>query len=953
VSRPLGPIAVATLALTLVPPAAAHAQAPGPQAAEAPASPGGPAAPPATPDAAAPAAPSAEAPATVAPVTEAPVTEAPATEAPVTEASVTEASVTEASVTEAPAAALTLADAPRGAASGGAGAGLVLAGEELRRVPAQTLEEALLGRLGAAHSAASDATPGAGAALRLRGVPFTLSDAGPLYVVDGVPLGGRGLLPEGAGGGVEELNLYDIEQVELLPGPSAAALYGARGLGGVVRVTTRRGAEGGAPRGRVAQRVGVSQLSRKLGARSFASVDEAVATFGEGARAHFRPGSAFDHEALLASQQGAAVETLAEVAGGAGGTRWAASGLVQNQPGLLQGTGAGRQGLRLAVDQRLGTRVDVSATAHLLHGRTQPGLFGAGSSPYAVLAGTPSFVDLQAGADGSYPANPFTPQGANPLEAAARGRSEVDVLRAVAGLRVGATLWGEAGHQVTLGATGALDASRSAGEQLYPGELAFTPPGGTDATRLTTSGGRRSLEGGLELRHRFQAPGGGGALTLESVLGVQLGDHTSDTLHVVHREPSGPDGLSTSVAQARAHATSRAATLSTRALLLGERLQVDAGVRAEQLAVVSTGDAAGGTAGGDVQLAPLAGLSYHLPVGGGGEGEGRLVQEVRPWAAFGAVSAAAGMDLPDTFVPFPGEQVPAVRPERHTELALGVDVAGLDGRAVLGLRGYAQRVEDATALVLGGPGNPFGPTRRTLGTLASRGLEASLDVVPVRTAGLEWTSRVRLGLRRATVETLAVSALDVGGFGTRMGSVRLQAGHSPTQLVGSAGPLPNGTCCAVAPLGDLEPAFRMSLHNALRAGGFTLWALVDWQQGGAGVNLLRMLQDANRTSPDFTAAGAARLARFEAGHTDAYVEGTGFLKVREVALGYALPAGWYAPVLPGVRSVQLSLSARDLLTLTPWTGLEPEGGSWLLAPDLGPGAAFPSRSFWGALEVGF
>ncbi len=86
-------------------------------------------------------------------------------------------------------------------------------------------------------------TPGAGAAMFIRGLVSLNADAQPLIVVDGVEQymqRSRTALHTG-----QFLNILanispdDIEKVEILK--NATALYGARGAGGVVLITTRRG----------------------------------------------------------------------------------------------------------------------------------------------------------------------------------------------------------------------------------------------------------------------------------------------------------------------------------------------------------------------------------------------------------------------------------------------------------------------------------------------------------------------------------------------------------------------------------------------------------------------------------------------------------------------------------------------------------------------------------------
>ncbi len=87
----------------------------------------------------------------------------------------------------------------------------------------------LQGRV-AGVSVTSDGQPGAVPQVKLRGIS-TFNNADPLYVVDGVPLGG---IPR-------ELNPNDIETMQVLKDASAGAIYGSRAANGVIIITTKKG----------------------------------------------------------------------------------------------------------------------------------------------------------------------------------------------------------------------------------------------------------------------------------------------------------------------------------------------------------------------------------------------------------------------------------------------------------------------------------------------------------------------------------------------------------------------------------------------------------------------------------------------------------------------------------------------------------------------------------------
>ena len=92
----------------------------------------------------------------------------------------------------------------------------------------------LQGKIPGALIVNASGRPGASPSVVLRGA-VSLNATGrsqqPLYMIDGIPL--QGSLPD--------INPADIENVEVLKGAAAAALYGARAGAGVINITTRTG----------------------------------------------------------------------------------------------------------------------------------------------------------------------------------------------------------------------------------------------------------------------------------------------------------------------------------------------------------------------------------------------------------------------------------------------------------------------------------------------------------------------------------------------------------------------------------------------------------------------------------------------------------------------------------------------------------------------------------------
>lgn len=119
-------------------------------------------------------------------------------------------------------------------------------GEEIERSNSNSVLTAMSGRSAGVQISSADGVEGGTTRITIRGNNNLTSKNQPLIVVDGVPLEndpgltniGRG---QDWGSAINNINQADIESLDILKGPTAAALYGSRGANGVVLITTKRG----------------------------------------------------------------------------------------------------------------------------------------------------------------------------------------------------------------------------------------------------------------------------------------------------------------------------------------------------------------------------------------------------------------------------------------------------------------------------------------------------------------------------------------------------------------------------------------------------------------------------------------------------------------------------------------------------------------------------------------
>ena len=115
-----------------------------------------------------------------------------------------------------------------------------------------TLEQALIGHTPGVEIKQTSGAPGSGTTIHIRGVNSVYGGVEPLYVVDGFPASKDVFI-----------NPSDVESIEVLKDAASAAIYGSRAGGGVILITTKRGAAG-KPRVQVDYQFSMQQVQKKI-----------------------------------------------------------------------------------------------------------------------------------------------------------------------------------------------------------------------------------------------------------------------------------------------------------------------------------------------------------------------------------------------------------------------------------------------------------------------------------------------------------------------------------------------------------------------------------------------------------------------------------------------------------------------------------------------------------------
>ena len=842
--------------------------------------------------------------------------------------------------------------------------------QEIERVPAASVEKQLQGKVAGADIQKNSGAPGGGISVDLRGVSSIIGASEPLYVVDGVivsnvSIPNNQVVVSAANVGsntsvfqtdevnrIADLNPNDIERIEILKGAAASAIYGSKASNGVVLITTKRG-QSGETRIDLTQRFGVFDLSNKLDYRSFEGedVETVVGVFGEAAREPFLQGQFFDHEEELAGRHDLSTETIVSLSGGDENTSYYASGLVKNDEGVVLNTGYEKQSLRVNLQQTLADRWDIGVNTNMVHTEAQRGLFNNDNflvTPYFALPFIPRFFDLNQRPDGSFPLFPGA-SPSNPLQTFTLMQNEEEVWRFLGSADLTVDVWRGDRSTLQLVSNGGLDWFRQRNDLFFPPALFFEDDDGLPGTSLLTEGDNLNLNGGVNLVHEFSPAG----YTARTSAGMQYEERDLEVGRIVARnlnagQPNVGSGINIQVAERRERVEDFGFYVQEEALLMDERLNLTGAVRGEQSS--SNGDTE------EIFWYPKANASLRFPE------VAASVDELKFRAAYGEagnqplfgqkfISLDATKNIAGnpglTFIPVIGD--PNIKPERTKEIEGGIDATLFAGRARVDVTVYQQTITDLLLERTLAPSSGGDTQFFNGGELRVRGFEATFAMTPVQTEDFLWLSRTTFYMDRGEITELPVPAFAFGGFGTSLGAFGIAEGESPTRLIGNV----EGE---IVEVGDINPDFKMGFSNEIIWKGVNVYSLWDWQQGGDIINLTTFISDLAQTTEDFVPEGQQRLDRFGTPDASTYIEDGSFVKLRELSVSYELPVAWVETWWPWARSVRLSVSGRDLLTFTDYSGLDPEVsnfGNQQIGRNVDTSPYPPSRSFWFSVDLGF
>jgi TonB-dependent starch-binding outer membrane protein SusC len=787
--------------------------------------------------------------------------------------------------------------------------------KDLNRAPAQSLEQALQGKVPGAMIAMNSGAPGGGAQMQIRGVTSILGAGQPLFVVDGVIIsndaisdgansvtgagarttaGGIGSSQDALVNRVADLNPQEIESVEIQKSAAATAMYGSRATNGVVIIKTKRGSASGAAGFSLNTRLGRSVAYRLLGTRQFSSVNEVeTLPYGNGGGASALLGTLYpsgtigfthDYQKELYNNGAPSYEVTGSYSGGSNNTQYFVNLTSRNEQGTAPNTNAELMAARTNIDQSwLDGKVKLGIGLNVTRNSSNRGLSNNDNtctSPIYCFAYTPGVVNLDStDATGTFVRNPFNGGGStvsNPFETFTHLRLNELTFRQIGTANGSWSALNADRHHVTVSVTGGFDRAQISGDLFSPSFMQYESPAASDGFS-----GRTVRTEGNVFNYNLQFAGNwvfdpNPDLSFTTSAGY---DYETQYVRVIRTRARGLlPGVETTNSGTILDASDNVladfrddAWFATEQFIgLDQKLTVIGGFRADR-----------SSANGDRNkryVYPRAAGSYRFT------NLGSTINEVKlraGWAKTGnrprygdreaVLNAGTTIGGQPSLVQAGVRGNVGITPETQIETEAGTDIQFLNNRVQFEGTVYSRKINN---LLLQPATIPSGGIANLIingGELRNKGIELALTAFPVQQRDMDFSIRATFAKNTQDIQNLppTVPRFPVpGSFGAAFGRNFISPGGRTTWIWGnvpldaSGKPLPIGTLVtnpgAVARIadtvaGDFNPDFVMGFSPSFRWKRLTVAATLDWQQGGQVADMTRVLWDEGGTSRDYDA----------------------------------------------------------------------------------------------------
>lgn len=817
----------------------------------------------------------------------------------------------------------------------------------------QTTDGALYGKIPGANIRSNGGAPGGGMSIQLRGISSLAGASQPLIILDGVYINnsfqrsGRATV-SGAGAAnqddganrLADINPADIESIEVLKGPSAAAIYGTRANAGVIIINTKRGSSGKTTIS-LSQDIGSATPLRLLGVDNwnedkinffFPATRRAV----ELERFNAGKGNLIDYEDYFYNNKATLSNTRLNIVGGDDRTKFYVSGNITSEQGTVRKTGFDRYSVRANLEHKISEKIKISSNSNYIKTNTDRGFTGnqnnTGASIGYNIAYVPNYFDLRPNSQGIYPVNPYFSE--NPIAVTDHGVNNSEVNRFLQSFTLTAGLLQTNTANLKLAVSGGLDYVQNSTIVYLPEFLQFQ--------RAQANPGDLLIGKQENLNTNFQASlvlnKSVKSLNLSSQVGLVRLDFKNSSLFNRGRGlvPGQNNLRQANIQEINEHfisSVSEAGVFFQQEANYDDKIIGTVGIRWDK-----------STLNGDhtkFYAFPRASLAFNLTKFD--ILNSNVISQLKPRIAYGETSGPVSFG--STFTPLGGANIGGllgstvstqdgnvnIIPERATELEYGLDLGLFNNRIALEATIYTKNTKDNIQNLSLSPSTGVSSTPSNEAELQNKGVELGLSGTPFDSKNFRWNTRILFWRNRVVMTKLGIPTYLSGAFGSGLGTFLYAQGLAPTTIVGSPALADNPGGFTI--WGDNQPDFNLSFSNSFNIlKNLEFSFLVDWKEGGDNINLTAFLSDSGGTTngwfKDDNGDGVPNgRQRPPAPHNNAgrWVMDASFIKVREIGLYYTLPKNLLDKGFKGfVKGAKIGASANNVFLFTDYEGYDPE-----------------------------
>lgn len=769
--------------------------------------------------------------------------------------------------------------------------------------PITNFDQLLQGREPGMVGVGASGTVGAASSLNLRGITSLTQGTQPLIYIDGVRMeSGRGMVSSGeATTRLNELNVQDIARIEVIKGAAATTLYGSEASNGVIQIFTKRGT-GSEPAYNLGVRLGATQTPPNF------------------PRMHPDPQYPAVNDLL---KTGLYQEHNLSVRGLSGPVNYYLSGSYTDSEGTIPGNYLSRASGRLNIGLDPSDRLSIDFSSNFVSSRT--GALILDNVTTSVLGNIMMGNPVTAGTEEDPWGGAFMP-----IDHVLRQERNEEVYRFIGGVTADHQLGERIRQRMTVG----LDFADGTQTLAWP----FAPD--LDFPRSSRSVNRNdNLRTNVDYAATWTA-NPSPAIESQLSVGGQLATRRTRSLVGSGQDFAAP-GLSLIGGTAVRNVTESELSYTTGGIFLQEqlgfndRLYLTGGVRVDGSSVF----------GDDFGWQPYPKVSASYVISDEGWFNVPAVSSLRLRTGYGLAGMQPGaFDAQRTYTPFTavdgqvaiGQSTignPNLAPEVSREWEGGFDAGLFDDRMTVEASFYAQTTSDALLSRSYPASSGFTANQiENVGEVANQGLELLLSGELFQRGRVSLNATATYAHNRSEVRDMGeLGPIEVDRFGTRIVEgfpVSSKWGVVSVGAEADGSPIPSDSALY---LGPGFPPHNGSLRLDAGIGDLTLFANTQWAAGhqvtylgrvfmitrATGEEYYRTLMDSNDDPEAPAVRNLVGLANCCVGE---FTERGDWMKLREVGVAYALPPGFPG----GGVQTQLSLSGRNLFTLTGYSGTDPE-----------------------------